>query len=249
MKKAFFYFILISFSCLLFQAKCFADEEILILFDSSVSMMDKINNEPKYIVAARAAKDVLSKTSGQTRIGMRIIGMQLNDNILTYIQHPERLCKATELVNPIKVNNINNISESLDALVPLGTTPLTYSLALAIDHDFNRDTKIKHIILISDGAESCNQDPCKYIREITTYRKDVKIDIIAINVNGDEFSQLKCIADASGGTITPVKSEPEISAAFETIINSYKTDLNTSYSIKQKTEKIRFKNYMFEVFN
>ena len=222
-----------------------AEEEVLILLDSSVSMLEEIDGTPKYIMAIDAAKDVLSRTNPSKKIGLRIIGMQLNSNIFKYIQNPDNLCKASEIINPIMRNNLSSITESLDSIIPLGTTPLTFSLATAITNDFSNKAYPKHIILISDGAESCDKDPCAYIREITTYRKDIKIDIIAINVKPEDFIQLKCLSDASSGDIKPVTTPSEMQAAFSAFFPEIKYNFEKTNILNSKPGVV-YKNFMFE---
>lgn len=222
-----------------------AEEELLILFDSSLSMMENLGSEPKYVHAVRSAKKILSQVNPSQKVGLRIIGMQLNAGILNYIKNPENLCKATELMNPIRINNANNIAVSLDSLVPLGMSPLTYSLAQAINNDFSQSANPKHIILITDGAESCNQDPCRYIKELTLYRNDIKVDVIAINVKGDEITQLKCISENSGGMIKKVNTSAEFDAAFRAVV----TGPQYTYADTKRRNRVQYKNYLIETFN
>lgn len=246
MKKLMGLFLIISM--FLFAGKVFAEEEILILFDSSVSMMNKINGQPKYIAAASAAKSVLETMNPQRKVGLRVIGLQLNENILSYVTNPDNMCKATELLNPIARNNVNFISAQLDGLIPLGTTPLTYSIATAVANDFSKNADPKHIILITDGAESCRMDPCRYIKEIMQYRKDIVIDVIAINVTGEDFSQLKCLSDSTDGNIRMVDNQGDMNKAFRTFIQTYQTQYYDPQQNGQNSAKIRFKNYAYEIF-
>lgn len=239
-----------------------ADEEILLLFDTSVSMMDNLNGTPKYIQAVNAAKEVLKNTNPSRRIGMRIIGIKFDKDILSYVSNPDKMCKATSLLNPINVNNINKISSRLDTLIPLGTTPLTYSLSVAIAEDFHNGNDLKHIILITDGAESCNMNPCQFIKEIMLYRKDIQIDVIAINVEGEvELGQLKCLTEQTNGKLLPIINESELKTAFQNSIQSNNMHINSDMKAETKVDTVNpankknnpennktviYKNYLFE---
>ncbi len=250
MKKFLFTLILLFLSsfCVIAHA---VDEEILIIFDTSVSMMENFSGEPKYIVAVDEAKNALSTIPSSKPIGLRTIGISLNPSILTYLQNPSEMCKATNLEEKISVNNISNIKSALDGILPLGTTPLTYTLDTAINNDFSVNTRLKHIILVTDGAESCNGNPCTYIREIMRTRKDIKIDILAIGVNKDDFSQLKCITDATSGTIINVQNNKELKSAYNYFFKpSFSDEIRNDYTnFYNKKNKTIYRNYMFETYN
>lgn len=254
----------IKIICLIFGIFCIFNnsafgEETLILLDSSVSMLENLNGTPKYLQAARAAKNVLQNIPPDKKIGLRIIGIKPDEYLFQYLLSPEKLCSATEILNPISTNNIENISSSLDAIIPLGVTPLTYSLSTAISYDFTKSNELKHIILITDGAESCNENPCNYIKQIMQTRNDIKIDVISFSSNKDELSQLKCLTSATKGKLVQVNSETDFSYAFENIIKTtprqqisdIKNNINV-ISIQQKPPKkhydntTKYKNYFFE---
>ncbi len=254
----------IKIICLLFGIFCIFNncafgEETLILFDSSVSMLENLNGTPKYLQATRAAKNVLQNIPPDKKIGLRIIGIKPDEYIFQYLLSPEKLCSATELLNPISTNNIENISSSLDTIIPLGVTPLKYSLSLAINNDFSNNNELKHIILITDGAESCNENPCNYIQQIMNTRDDIKIDVISFTSNNDELSQLECLTSTTKGKMIQVNSETDFSIAFENIINTMplqqisiiKDDKNLKEFQPMPQKKyydntIKYKNYFFE---
>lgn len=205
---------------LLFTATSFAAEEKLIILDSSLSMGQPVNGVPKYTIAIQAAKKQLQKMNPSERIGLRTIGLPLDSSVLSFLMNPDELCKATQLTAPIMSYNFQNIESALDSIVPLGTTPLTYALDTAIKYDFSSGYHTKHIILITDGAESCNNNPCLYIRKLMETRKDIVIDIIAIGVTNDELNQLKCLTDATTGTIIAANTTKQIEDAFGNLFNS-----------------------------
>lgn len=251
MKRLIYTFILIIFSFFIISADVKAAEEVLILFDSSISMMDDLDGQPKYVQAIKAAKMILDQTDPSRKIGMRIIGVQMNRDVLKYIFNPKKMCTATSMVNSIRENNIDNIKDSLDLITPLGTTPLTYSLSVAVSEDFHNGKDLKHIILITDGAESCDMDPCKYIREIMEFRKDIKIDVIAINVTNDsEIAQLKCLTKYTNGKLMPVTSSTEFETAFNNAILpvalNYNLNGSSTNNGANSDKNVRFKNYCFE---
>ncbi|MCD7780732.1 MAG: VWA domain-containing protein [Candidatus Gastranaerophilales bacterium] len=243
-------FIVCILICFFINCTCFAREEKLIIFDSSVSMLDVFSGKPKYIIAAEETKKVLDNMPDSDYIGLRTIGVSIDAGLIYLIQNPGELCKSTQLAVPISSYNRDTIKSNLDSLFPLGTTPLTYTLDLAINYDFSDYASLKHIILITDGAESCNGDPCKYIREIMRTRNDIKIDIIAIGVNAEDFKQLKCLTDNTNGAVFNAMNPNEIGQALNNIFTpDYNNNVNSIRQNNYNKENIIYKNYMFETLD
>lgn len=233
-----------------FYSLCYsADEEILILFDSTASMLEQFGDNPKYVMAINETKKVISLMSPNTVIGLRIIGISLEDTLKSF-SIPENFCKSTSLLEPIKANNINNINDRLDTLFPLGTTPLTYSLELAINNDFSQYSQ-KHIILITDGAESCDADPCAFIQNLMRTRTDIKIDIIAIGVSDKDLNQLNCLTNYTSGTLININTPSEFKFALDKLlkpqinqINAPKKEIKNIDEIFYDENDIIYKNYL-----
>ncbi|HIS87813.1 TPA: VWA domain-containing protein [Candidatus Avigastranaerophilus faecigallinarum] len=246
-----FYLVLLIFLIIFTQLSSLAnDEEILIIFDSSISMREDFYGSPKYISAVNEAKLVLDKLSPSKKIGLRIIGLTLDSSLLSFIKNPSELCKATQLVVPIRENNIEYIKNSMDTIMPLGTTPLTYTLETSLKYDFTRYAKLKHIILVTDGAESCNRNPCEYVKEITSYQKDIKIDIMAIGVTLNDYQQLKCLADYTNGSIINIEKPSEFKNAFDKFLSpDYSQFKMPAINNKRvQNSQIIYKNYLIETY-
>ena len=258
MKNVFFSIILFIAICLNIVLTVKAAEEKLIILDASLSMNQPINGVPKYTIAIQAAKDEINKLSPGERIGLRTIGLPLDSALLSFLANPSELCKATQLVAPIRSYNSQNIEAALNSVMPLGTTPLTYSLDTAIKYDFMQGTHTKHIILITDGGESCNENPCEYIKNLSTTRPDILIDVIAIGVNGEPFGQLKCLTEHTSGRIISANTSKEIQDAFSKILNPVFDNSfnNNSNLIKNNyikpftnTSEVTYRNYLFETYD
>lgn len=247
MKKIFLLFLYTFF----LNLPVFSSEiETLILFDASISMMQSLDGKPKYLWAVDEAKNVLLNISPEKKIGLRTIGVTMDSDLTALsnlFQNPAYFCQSTTLLAPIASNNKNNIRKVLNTITPLGSTPLTYSIDTAINNDFNNNA-FKHIILITDGGESCDANPCEYIRNTMKTRNDIRIDIIAIGVNDNDLTDLECLSGRTSGKIFPVNYPNDFKNAFNTLLNA---EYNSSYKIlspqKKKTkDSIIYKNYVIE---
>lgn len=188
----------------------------LFILDYSNSMNEILIDKTKYSMLLSGMKIILSKMAPNQKIGVRVYGQRWG---FTSID----ACKATSLIVPIQTNNFNAISSELSKLSPKGMTPITYSLKQAIKNDFKNIEGDKHIILITDGGENCDESPCTYAMELVKYRKDIKIDVIALNIdNMDDLDQLKCTAKVTKGELYNANTYAELMHSLNKSFNSEK---------------------------
>ncbi len=127
---------------------------ILFIYDCSQSMFGRWESGNKSDVAKKMlmqAVDSLGKFPN-VELALRMYGHQSG-------LVPQRDCKDTKLEVPFKKNNATVIKNRIASAHPKGTTPIAYSLEQS-GNDFP-DTKARNIIiLITDGVEECDGDPC-----------------------------------------------------------------------------------------
>lgn len=231
------------------------NEEVLFIVDFSNSMNKKMGYTPKVYHAIDAIRQILRKSGDRTKVGLRIFGVTDKPIIERdrdgYSWHKENLCTASTLVMPIARYNAVNISDKLGELHPQGVSPIGYSLRQAIQNDFSPSAKLKHIILVTDGAENCGDNPCDYIKRIAKLRDDIKIDVIGITVDDDSYSQLYCISEQSKGKYYKVIAVEDFKVKFEEAFYStpkkqpqinVKKILPPDYGIKYKNFVIEFED-------
>lgn len=127
---------------------------ILFVFDGSQSMTGIWNKDGRKIDIARRIliKMVDSlKTVENVQLGLRVYGHQ------SYV--PPQDCSDTRLEVSFKKNNSEEIIDFLSKISPKGTTPIAKSIEYAAN-DFPDENSRNIIILITDGVEACDGDPC-----------------------------------------------------------------------------------------
>ena len=90
------------------------------------------------------------------------------------------------------------MTSAINEFQPRGDTPIAYSLKEGAK-DLGDDGK-RHIILVSDGEETCSSDPCQEIRELVAGGISLQIDTVGFGVEDKARQQLSCIAEAGGGS-------------------------------------------------
>jgi Ca-activated chloride channel homolog len=193
---------------------------ILFIFDASNSMNAKWGSSQTRF---EAAKEVLIKSvdsikgSENLEIALRVYGHQ--SPITTTYQD----CNDTKLEVPFAKDNYEAVKNRIKTLAAKGTTPIARSLEAAAG-DFP-DTKARNvIILITDGLEACDNDPCVIAAKL--HEKGVTITpfVIGLGLDLSYLDQFKCIGHYS---------EAETKDAFKRVIKDVlgKAMVNTTVQI------------------
>lgn len=194
-------------------------DKLLFVIDFSNSMTAYLNNQTKANQVKELMTTILPQISSDTKVGLRVYGHTCN--LLAY-----NACRSSELVVPLGLNNSVQISSELHRLRPRGMTPITYSLKQAVKKDLKDYDGVKHIILLTDGGENCDESPCDYAIALMKQRRDIKIDVIAFDVEeDDDLAQLKCTADVTGGKFTEADTKAELFRSMEDMILPHKKEV------------------------
>lgn len=106
---------------------------------------------------------------------------------------PPQDCDDTRLEVPFAKNNASRIRQKLWATSPKGTTPIARSLELSAN-DFPACSNCRNIIiLITDGIESCDGDPCAVSLALQQNGVILKPFIIGIGLDLKTIDAFKCV--------------------------------------------------------
>ncbi len=122
---------------------------------------------------------------------------------------PPQDCDDNKLEVPFHHRNGKEIKEKLAGIKPSGTTPIALSLE-ACGNDFPSDPGRNIIILITDGIEECDGDPCAVSRMLQKKGIFLKPFVIGLNMSEDYKTAFDCV-----GTFYDASTED----AFASILN------------------------------
>lgn len=215
-----FIFIIPAFAYQLYMPENYqfkdSGDKLLFVIDFSNSMGEYLEHKTKVNLVKSMMKEILPQISSDTKVGVRVYGHTCN--IFAF-----NACKSSELLVPLGENNADKINSAIAKLRPRGMTPITYSLKEATKKDLNGQKGVKHIILLTDGGENCDESPCDYAIELMKKRRDIKIDVIAFNVHDSEdLDQLKCVADVTSGHFIETNTNAELVNSMQNLILPHK---------------------------
>lgn len=186
--------------------------KVLLLLDVSGSMNEQISGGgTKFAAAKRALKEVAGALPAGTEVGLRVYGSEIAE---PKAQNP-KACTDTRLVLPVGPLDRSKMFKAVDSFEAVGETPIAYSLEKSVD-DLGETGK-RVLVLISDGEETCQADPCPTAEKLAKSGVDLQFNAIGLAVGSEARKQLQCIADAGGGSYYDAAKASELSEVIRKI--------------------------------
>ena len=187
-----FYIVLFSLFSLLSIAQQKPPEQpkqltrILFLFDDSQSMIVKWQSNTKFEIAKKLLSEMVDSLQ-------RVDNLELALRVYGHTKKfPPQDCDDTRLEVPFGRMNSFQIKKKLNEIQPSGTTPIAASL-LECGKDFPDDPSRNIIILITDGIEECNGDPCAVSYALQKKGIVLKPFVIGLGMNKDFAKSFECV--------------------------------------------------------
>ena len=150
-------------------------------------MMAPWEGQPRWAVAKRMLSKMVDSLNAypNLELALRVYGHQY--------PNADKNCEDSKLEVPFAPRNAKAIKARLATLKAQGNTPITYSLEQSA-RDFPTDKSSRNVLLlITDGLESCNRDPCAASIALQRKRVFLKPFIIGIGAERDFGKQLECL--------------------------------------------------------
>ncbi|MGI9295869.1 MAG: vWA domain-containing protein, partial [Pseudomonadales bacterium] len=206
-----------------------ADRPLYIIFDGSNSMWGELADKTRKIAAAKAAFAKLDASMFAGRdVALRLYGHRRAKD-----------CSDTELAVPFTASRDAKakLAKAINDVSPRGKTPISRSLTAALK-DFNG--RGGDILLISDGIETCDSDPCELIEAWGQQNIDIKVHVVGLGLNDMTRGAMQCIASASGTEYMDANDVGELSKAIE-VTATAAAPVAGKAEPKQQTQKNEFK--------
>lgn len=184
-----------------------AAERTIIVLDASGSMWGQINGKTKIEIARETLGTVLQSVPADQELGM-----------IAYGHRAKGKCDDIELVIPAAPGTGADITAAANGLNPKGKTPLSVSVKRAAEALRYTEDKAT-VILITDGLETCNADPCALGRELEASGVDFTAHVVGFGLSEEEGRQVACLAENTGGKYIQAKDAADLGEALtETVV-------------------------------
>jgi Ca-activated chloride channel homolog len=182
-----------------------ADDAILVL-DASGSMWGQIEGKTKVEIARGVIGGLLDDLPAARRLGL-----------VAYGHRREADCADIEEVVPVGTDRAA-IRGAVNGLAFKGRTPLSAAVKFAAEK-LRYEQQPATVILVSDGVETCNLDPCALGRALETAGVDFTAHVIGFGLANDtEAAGLQCLAEATGGRYIGARSSADLASALDATV-------------------------------
>ncbi len=177
-----------------------ADKAIIIL-DASGSMWGQIGGEAKIAIARDTLHKVLASVPSDLELGL-----------MAYGHRDKGSCSDIELIVPPAAGTAGAIAKAADAISPKGKTPISDAVRQAAE-DLRYSEDKATVILITDGLETCDADPCAVATELEQSGVDFTVHVVGFGLSSEEGRQVACLAKNTGGKYFAAKDAASLGAA------------------------------------
>mgnify|MGYP005838596945 CR=1 FL=1 len=197
---------------------------ILFVFDASQSMFGRWNYQQKIFAARNILSNFLDSlvTIDNIEVALRVFGDQY--------PVPPQICEDSRLVVPFSNANHKKLKRALKSIVPQGTTPITYALEQAAN-DFPECGNCRNIIvLITDGIEECEGDPCEV--SLKLQEKGIILKPFVIGIGKEFEGQYDCV-----GTFIEAVSEEDFVSGLNVMITQAMNNTSAQINLLDQNHK------------
>ena len=193
--------LLLVFTCFTSIAYAQQGKTILVL-DASGSMWQKIDEGYKISIARNVINELLVTLPAEQELGL-----------ITYGHRRKGDCGDIEMLVPPQAGTRDAIASAIKSLDPKGKTPLSAAVIQAAD-ELRIEENAATVILVSDGRETCNLDPCAVGNELESRGIDFTAHVIGFDIGEEnDRAQLRCLAENTGGTFLTASTASELTEA------------------------------------
>lgn len=162
-------------------------ENLIFILDASGSMWGQVEGKAKIAIAKEVLTDLIRDLPDNAVVGLVAYGHRRKGD-----------CNDVEELVPFRAIDKKRLIRTIKSLRPKGKTPISRSVRLTADRIKGQENQTT-IILVSDGKETCDPDPCRLVKKLKATGIKFVMHVIGFDVTQEERVQLECMANAGGG--------------------------------------------------
>lgn len=179
----------------------------ILVLDGSGSMWGQIDGVAKIAIAQEVVGGLLEDFPADQGLGLTVYGHRERGN-----------CTDIETIVAPAPGTAGDIAGAVNEVKPLGKTPMTDAVIAAAEAlRYTEDSAT--VILVSDGVETCNPDPCAAARLLEEAGVNLTAHVVGFDVSDPEaLAQMQCIADETGGQFLTASNADELDLAMTAMV-------------------------------
>ncbi|MDT8896484.1 VWA domain-containing protein [Halomonas sp. I1] len=182
-----------------------ADESVMIVFDGSNSMWGQIDGTAKIDIARNGMENLLGEWTESRKVGLMAYGHRRRGD-----------CTDMETMVVPSEGTRAEILDRVGTVTPTGKTPLTSAVEQAATELSYIDTPAT-VVLISDGLESCERDPCALAETLENGGIGFTAHVVGFGLGDADTSALSCVAEKTGGQYIEAGNAEELGQALSAV--------------------------------
>lgn len=178
-----------------------ASQNLLFILDGSGSMWGRVDGEPKITVARQVMGQLIGELPDNSQVGLMAYGHSRKGD-----------CGDIETLTPLGPLQRERLIRQVQNINPRGKTPITAAVKRAVTQLRSLEDTAS-VVLISDGLESCNGDPCAAARAARESGVEFRLHVVGFDLGDADTGELRCMAEATGGQYFTANNAEELGDA------------------------------------
>ncbi|MCB1638425.1 MAG: VWA domain-containing protein, partial [Thiothrix sp.] len=179
-------------------------EQTMLVLDASGSMWGQLDGKTKIEIAREALGQLVDDWPAGREVGLVAYGHRNKGD-----------CNDIETILPVGPLDAAQLKKTVQGINPKGKTPLSAAVRQAAEAMKYTEEKAT-VVLLSDGRETCDMDPCALGAELEKLGVDFTAHVIGFDVaSSADQAGLRCLAENTGGRFIPAANAEELNAALE----------------------------------
>ena len=183
-----------------------AADKSIIVFDASGSMWAQIDGKARIEIAKETVRSVIGSLPADAELGL-----------MAYGHRDKGSCTDIELLVPPAAGTGPAIIAATDKINPKGKTPLSEAVKRAAGELKYTEEKAT-VILVTDGLETCNADPCALGTELEKTGVDFTAHVVGFGLSAEEGKKVACLAENTGGKYFQASDAKSLSEALTQVV-------------------------------
>lgn len=178
----------------------------ILVLDASGSMWGQIEGKAKITIAQDVVGELLQALPAEQELGLTVCGHRRKGD-----------CSDIETLILPGGDQRAAIARAVNAIKPKGKTPLSAAV-IAAANALRYSEEPATVILVSDGRETCDFDPCEVGRQLEATGVDFTAHVIGFDVaDPADRAELQCLAEETGGSFRTASNAAELSQALAVV--------------------------------